>query len=55
MWGYPYLTVFAILAMLAIVVAMAFIPDQRLPLLFGLASAAVMCLGYLLRRGLGAA
>jgi GABA permease len=50
MWGYPYLTIFAILAMLSIVVAMAFIPDQRLPLLFGVVSAAVMFLGYLLRR-----
>ena len=39
MWGYPYLTVFAIVAMLGIVVAMAFIPDQRLPLLFGVVSA----------------
>ena len=47
MWGYPYVTLAAIVAMLGIVVAMAFIPDQRLPLMFGLASAAAMCLGYL--------
>ncbi len=52
MWGYPYVTIVAIVAMLGIVVAMAFIPDQRLPLLFGVASAAAMLLGYLLRRQL---
>jgi GABA permease len=46
MWGYPYVTMLAIVAMLGIVVAMAFIPDQRLPLEFGLASAATMLLGY---------
>jgi GABA permease len=50
MWGYPYLTVLAIVGMLAIVAAMAFIPDQRLPLLFGIASALAMLLGYLVRR-----
>ncbi len=55
MWGYPYLTILAILAMLGIVVAMAFIPDQRLPLLFGVASAAAMFVGYLLRRRWGRA
>jgi GABA permease len=52
MWGYPYVTVLAIVAMLGIVVAMAFIPDQRLPLLFGLASAAAMLLGYLVQHQL---
>jgi GABA permease len=52
MWGYPYVTVLAIVAMLGIVVAMAFIPDQRLPLLFGLASAAAMLLGYLVKHQL---
>ena len=36
MWGYPYLTYVAIAGMLGIVLAMAFIPDQRKPLLFGL-------------------
>jgi GABA permease len=54
MWGYPYLTIVAILGMLAIVAAMAFIPDQRLPLLFGLASAGVMLIGYIARRQFGA-
>jgi GABA permease len=46
MWGYPYLTWLAILAMLGIVAAMAFIPDQRSPLYFGIASALAMLLGY---------
>jgi GABA permease len=53
MWGYPYLTRLAILAMLAIVAAMAFIPEQRAPLLFGLLSALAMLAGYFLRRRLG--
>jgi GABA permease len=50
MWGYPYLTVTAILGMLAIVTAMAFIPDQRLSLLFGVLSALAMMGGYAVRR-----
>ncbi len=52
MWGYPYVTLLAIVAMLGIVVAMAFIPDQRLPLEFGLASAATMLLGYCVQQWL---
>jgi GABA permease len=55
MWGYPFVTILAIVAMLGIVVAMAFIPDQRLPLAFGVASAAAMFVGYLARRRLGGA
>ena len=51
MWGYPYLTWLAILSMLGIVAAMAFLPDQRTSLLFGVVSALVMLLGYGLRRG----
>jgi len=54
MWGYPGLTVLAIAMMIAILAAMAFIKDQRLPLLFGLVSALVMLAGYAVRRGLGA-
>jgi GABA permease len=50
MWGYPYLTCLAIAGMLAIVSAMAFIPDQRVPLLFGIVSVAVMLVGYGIRR-----
>lgn len=53
MWLYPGLTILAIAMMLAIVAAMAFIPEQRLPLLFGIASALVMLAGYALRRGVG--
>jgi GABA permease len=52
MWAYPYLTWLAILAMLGIVAAMAFIPDQRSSLVFGVASAFVMLLGYGVRRAL---
>jgi GABA permease len=55
MWAYPTLTIVAIITMLGIVGAMAFIPDQRLPLLFGVASAAVMVVGYALRRQFGPA
>jgi GABA permease len=44
MWGFPWLTRLAILAMLAIVAAMAVIPEQRPALLFGLISA-LMLLG----------
>ncbi|HYL25670.1 MAG TPA: amino acid permease [Burkholderiales bacterium] len=50
MWGYPWLTRFTIVAMLAVVAAMAVIPEQRAPLLFGLLSAAVMLAAYGLRR-----
>jgi GABA permease len=53
MWGYPYLTILAIVGMFAILAAMAFIPEQRAPLLFGLLSAAVMLVGYAVRRHLG--
>jgi len=55
MWGYPGLTILAILTMLGILAAMAFIPDQRAPLLFGVLSALAMLAGYVLRRRFGAA
>ena len=55
MWGYPYLTLLAIVAMVGIVTAMAFIPEQRTPLLFGVLSAGAMVVGYLARRRFGAA
>jgi GABA permease len=55
MWGYPWLTRLAIAGMLAIVAAMAFIPEQRAPLVFGVASVAAMLAGYALRQRLGAA
>jgi GABA permease len=53
MWAYPYLTIVAIAAMFAILVAMGFSSEQRTPLLFGLASAGAMLIGYGLRRRLG--
>jgi GABA permease len=55
MWAYPYLTVVAIAAMFAIVAAMGFSREQRTPLVFGLASAGVMLIGYVLRRKFGPA
>jgi len=53
MWAYPGLTIATIAAMAVIVAAMAFIPDQRLPLLFGIISALVMLAGYGLRNRFG--
>ena len=53
MWGFPYLTRCAIVAMLAIVAAMAFIPEQRAPLVFGLASVVVLLAAFALHRLLG--
>jgi GABA permease len=53
MWAYPGLTIATIAAMSVIVAAMAFIPDQRLPLLFGIISALVMLAGYGLRNRFG--
>ncbi len=50
MWAFPALTIVAIATMLAIVAAMAFIADQRLPLLFGIVSALAMLGGYAIRR-----
>jgi GABA permease len=55
MWAYPYLTYIAIAGMLAIVLAMAFIPDQRTPLIFGFLSVGVLLAGYALRVRFGAA
>ncbi|MDR3452483.1 MAG: amino acid permease [Rhodoferax sp.] len=46
MWCYPYLTYVAIFAMMAIVVAMWFIPDQRTPLLLGVISLGILVLAY---------
>jgi GABA permease len=49
MWAYPYLTYLAIVGMLGIVLAMAFIPDQRTPLLFGVISLGILLLGFATR------
>ncbi len=46
MWAFPYLTYVAIAGMLGIVVAMAFIPDQRTPLLLGVVSLGILLLAY---------
>src|ERR671920_1757331 len=53
MWGYPYLTIFTIASMLLIVAAMAFIPAQQKPLLFGVISLAALLLAYVPRHYLG--
>jgi GABA permease len=53
MWAYPWLTIVAIIVMCAIVVAMAFISDQRWPLVFGTLSALLMLCGYAFRRRFG--
>ncbi|TDF65323.1 amino acid permease [Cupriavidus sp. L7L] len=57
MWCFPYLTYVAILGMLGIVIAMAFIPDQRTPLALGVISLLILLIAYgarqLFRRGAG--
>jgi GABA permease len=53
MWGYPYLTIFTIASMLLIVAAMAFIPAQQKPLLFGVISLVALLLAYVPRYYLG--
>jgi GABA permease len=49
MWGYPYLTWIAIAAMACILTAMAFIPEQRISLLFGVVSVGVLLVAYAVR------
>jgi GABA permease len=46
MWAYPYLTYLAIAGMLGILLAMAFIPEQRVPLVFGFASLGILLLAF---------
>jgi GABA permease len=53
MWAYPYLTWLAIAGMLGIVLAMAFIPEQRTPLIFGLISIGILLLGFVARLRFG--
>jgi GABA permease len=53
MWAYPYLTYLAIAGMLGIVLAMAFIPDQRTPLIFGVISLGLLLLGFSARLRFG--
>ena len=53
MWGYPYLTYFAIAGMLGIVLAMAFIPEQRTPLIFGAISLGLLLAAFCARARFG--
>jgi GABA permease len=46
MWAYPYLTYGAIAGMLGILLTMAFIAEQRTPLIFGLISLGIFLLGF---------
>lgn len=48
MWAYPWLTWLAIAGMVAILAAMALIPEQRISLLFGVVSAIVLLVAYAL-------
>ncbi len=50
MWGFPYLTYLAIVGMVGILSAMAFIPDQRLPLALGRGEPGGLMVIYALRR-----
>ncbi|MGE8321426.1 MAG: amino acid permease [Comamonas sp.] len=49
MWCFPWLTYLAIVGMVAIMVAMAFIPDQRTPLALGFVSLALLLVAYFVR------
>jgi len=46
MWGFPYLTWISIVGMIGILIAMAFIPDQRKPLWLGVASLGLLLVAY---------
>ncbi len=49
MWFFPYLTYLTIAGMLGIVLAMAFIPEQRTPLMLGVVSLGFLVLAYFAR------
>ena len=49
MWAYPYLTYLTIAGMLAVILAMAFIPEQRSQLVLGVGSLLAILLAYLPR------
>ena len=55
MWGFPGLTYVAIAGMIGILGAMAFIPDQRIPLIFGVISLGILVAGFGVRLRFGAA
>jgi GABA permease len=50
MWLFPWLTIVGIVAMVGILGAMAFIPDQRIPLATGLVSLAIAVVLFWLSR-----
>jgi GABA permease len=53
MWAYPYLTYVAIAGMLSILIAMAAIPEQRTPLLFGVISLGLLLAAFAVRLRFG--
>jgi GABA permease len=53
MWAYPYLTYLSIAGMLGILLAMAFIREQRVPLVFGFASLGILLLASSARARFG--
>lgn len=53
MWAYPYLTWAAIAGMLGILLAMAFIPEQRVPLEFGCVSVVLLLAAFAGRKHFG--
>jgi GABA permease len=53
MWAYPYLTYLSIAGMLGILLAMAFIREQRVPLVFGFASLGILLLAFSARARFG--
>jgi GABA permease len=55
MWAYPYLTYVALVVMGLNLVAMAFIPSQRVPLLVGIVSGLIVLCAYGLRSSLAGA
>ena len=50
MWLFPWLTIVGIVAMVGVLAAMAFIPDQRTPLITGLVSLAIAVVVFWLLR-----
>ncbi|HEY2675767.1 MAG TPA: amino acid permease [Steroidobacteraceae bacterium] len=53
MWGYPFLTYVTIAVMFGILFAMAFIENQRIPLLFGIISLLLLLPAFAVRRHFG--
>ena len=53
MWLFPYLTIFSILAIVAVLVSMYFTKGGRPQLLATLASIAVIIVAYFIRRAVG--